>query len=111
MARLRTELSTAEQQARQIHRQKRKRPAILAGTTRKMGSPLGDVYVTINEDEAKQPFEVFAALGKAGSVAMADVEAIGRLISLAVRFGIPVGEVYQQLRGISSDKAIGFGPN
>ena len=77
-----------------------------------MNSPLGDVYVTINEDEqTHQPFEVFATLGKAGSIAMADTEAIGRLISLALRFGIPVAEVYQQLRGISSDRAIGFGSN
>jgi hypothetical protein len=52
---------------------------------------------------------VFATLGKAGSIAMADTEAIGRLISLALRFGIPVSEVHQQLRGISSDRAIGFG--
>ncbi|HEX2077786.1 MAG TPA: vitamin B12-dependent ribonucleotide reductase, partial [Longimicrobium sp.] len=111
MARLRAELSQAEHQAQQIRRQKRKRPNVLRGTTRKMNSPLGDVYVTINEDEQNQPFEVFAALGKAGSVAMADVEAIGRLISLALRFGIPVSEVYSQLRGISSDRAIGFGEN
>ena len=76
-----------------------------------MNSPLGDVYVTINEDDKHQPFEVFATLGKAGSIATADAEAIGRLISLALRFGIPVGEVVQQLRGISSDRAIGFGQN
>jgi ribonucleoside-diphosphate reductase alpha chain len=111
MARLRGELSQAEHQAQQIRRQKRKRPNLLRGTTRKMTSPLGDVYVTINEDDANHPFEVFATLGKAGSVAMADVEAIGRLVSLALRFGIPVNEVYQQLRGISSDRAIGFGQN
>jgi ribonucleoside-diphosphate reductase alpha chain len=111
MARLRGELSQAEHQAQQIRRQKRKRPNVLRGTTRKMTSPLGDVYVTINEDDANHPFEVFATLGKAGSVAMADVEAIGRLVSLALRFGIPVNEVYQQLRGISSDRAIGFGQN
>jgi ribonucleoside-diphosphate reductase alpha chain len=111
MARLRGELSQAEHQAQQIRRQKRKRPNVLRGTTRKMTSPLGDVYVTINEDDGNHPFEVFATLGKAGSVAMADVEAIGRLVSLALRFGIPVNEVYQQLRGISSDRAIGFGQN
>jgi ribonucleoside-diphosphate reductase alpha chain len=111
MARLREALSAAEHQAAQIRRQKRKRPDVLRGTTRKMSSPLGDVYVTINEDEQHQPFEVFATLGKAGSIAMADVEAIGRLISLALRFGIPVNEVYGQLRGISSDRAIGFGNN
>jgi ribonucleoside-diphosphate reductase alpha chain len=111
MARLREALSQSEHQAAQIRRQKRKRPDLLRGTTRKMSSPLGDVYVTINEDDANSPFEVFATLGKAGSVAMADVEAIGRLISLALRFGIPVNDVYAQLRGISSDRAIGFGSN
>ncbi len=103
--------ANAEAQAQMVRRQKRKRPQILRGTTRKMTSPLGDVYVTINEDEERQPFEVFATLGKAGSIAMADTEAIGRLISLALRFGIPVSEIHQQLRGISSDRAIGFGQN
>src|SRR3712207_6407342 len=111
MVRLREALSQAEHQAAHVRRQKRRRPDLLRGTTRKMTSPLGDVYVTINEDEAHQPFEVFATLGKAGSIAMADVEAIGRLISLALRFGIPVNDVYAQLRGISSDRAIGFGSN
>ncbi len=101
----------AEAQAQLVRRQKRKRPQLLRGTTRKMNSPLGDVYVTINEDDGHHPFEVFATLGKAGSIAMADTEAIGRLISLALRFGIPVSEVHQQLRGISSDRAIGFGQN
>ena len=110
MVRLREELSQAEHQVAQVRRQKRKRPDVLKGTTRKMSSPLGDVFVTINETDG-QPFEVFATLGKAGSVAMADVEAIGRLISLALRFGIPVGDVYTQLRGISSDRAVGFGAN
>ncbi|MBA2668755.1 MAG: vitamin B12-dependent ribonucleotide reductase [Gemmatimonadetes bacterium] len=103
--------TAAESHAQQVRRQKRSRPNVLKGTTRKMNSPLGDVYVTINEDEGHAPFEVFATLGKAGSIAMADTEAIGRLISLALRFGIPIADVYQQLRGISSDRAIGFGSN
>ena len=33
------------------------------------------------------------------------------MISLVLRIGIPVQDGYMQLRGISSDKAIGFGPN
>ncbi len=89
----------------------RKRPAILRGVTRKIDSPLGDMYVTINEDEEGRPFEVFVALGKAGGPAMADAEAIGRLISLALRSGIPLRSVHKQLRGISSDRAVGFGTN
>lgn len=113
LKKLREEASRARAEAReaQARRQKRKRPAVLKGTTRKMNSPLGDVFVTINEDEQGHPFEVFATLGKAGSIATADTEAIGRLISLAFRFGVPVGDVHQQLRGISSDRAIGFGAN
>ena len=54
---------------------------------------------------------MFINLGKAGGAAMADAEAMGRLISLALRSGIPIREVHRQLRGIASDKAIGLGPN
>jgi ribonucleoside-diphosphate reductase alpha chain len=92
-------------------RQKRSRPETLRGTTRRIETPLGTLYVNITEDERGQPFEVFMSLGKAGGALMADVEALGRLISLALRSGIPMREVYRQLRGISSDKVIGLGPN
>ena len=90
---------------------KKTRPDVLSGTTRKMRSPLGDMYVTVNEDESGKPFEVFTTLGKAGGAAMADAEALGRLISLALRSGIPMADVIAQLRGISCDRAVGIGPN
>jgi ribonucleoside-diphosphate reductase alpha chain len=90
---------------------KRIRPDVLTGTTRKMRSPLGDIYVTVNEDEEGRPFEVFATLGKAGGAAMADAEALGRMISLALRSGIPIADIAKQLRGISCDRAVGIGPN
>ncbi len=92
-------------------RQKRSRPELLRGTTRRVDTPLGTLYVTLTEDDKGQPFEVFMSLGKAGGALMADVEAMGRLISLALRSGIPLKEVYRQLRGISSDRTIGLGPN
>jgi ribonucleoside-diphosphate reductase alpha chain len=92
-------------------RQKRSRPDVLRGTTRRVETPLGTLYVTITEDEKGQPFEVFMTLGKAGGALMADVESLGRLISLALRSGIPIKEIYRQLRGISSDRVIGLGPN
>ena len=69
------------------------------------------MFLNITEDDRGQPFEVFINLGKAGGAAMADAEAMGRLISLALRSGIPIREVHRQLRGIASDKAIGLGPN
>ena len=92
-------------------RQKRSRPEVLRGSTRRVETPLGTLYVTITEDDRGQPFEVFMTLGKAGGALMADVESLGRLISLALRSGIPIKEIYRQLRGISSDRVIGLGPN
>ena len=87
------------------------RPEALKGVVRRMESPLGTMYVTITEDEKGQPMEVFMSLGKAGGALMADVEAIGRLISLALRSGIPIAAIHRQLRGISSDKVMGLGMN
>jgi ribonucleoside-diphosphate reductase alpha chain len=92
-------------------RAKRSRPDRLRGTTIRKETPLGTMFVNITEDEKGQPFEVFLTLGKAGGSAMADAEAMGRLISLALRSGIPIMELHKQLRGISSDRAVGLGPN
>jgi ribonucleoside-diphosphate reductase alpha chain len=92
-------------------RQKRMRPDALKAVVRRLESPLGTMYVTISEDEKGNAFEVFMSLGKAGGELMANVEAIGRLISLALRSGIPLAAIHRQLRGISSDKVMGLGPN
>ena len=89
----------------------RSRPEMLHGTTRRVETPLGTMYVNITEDDRGQPFEIFMSLGKAGGALMADVEAMGRLISLSLRSGIPIDAIYRQLRGISSDRVIGLGPN
>ncbi|HVF39418.1 MAG TPA: response regulator SirA, partial [Gemmatimonadaceae bacterium] len=108
--RLRKQLFEAEAENLQ-RRQKRARPDTLRGTTSRMETPLGTMFVNITEDDRGQPFEVFINLGKAGGAAMADVEAIGRLISLALRSGISIQAIHRQLRGIASDRAIGIGPN
>ncbi len=110
LERVRRQLHEAEAESMQ-RRLKRSRPDLLRGMTRRIETPLGTAYVTITEDEKGQPFEVFISLGKAGAPLMADVEAIGRLISLSLRSGIPMAEVHRQLRGISSDRVIGLGPN
>jgi hypothetical protein len=55
------------------------------------------MFVNITEDEEGQPFEAFLTLGKAGGSGMADAEAMGRLISLALRSGIPMTEIHRQL--------------
>jgi ribonucleoside-diphosphate reductase alpha chain len=108
--RLRKDLIAAETENQQ-RRQKRSRDHKLRGTTYKKETPLGVAFITMNEDDKGQPFEVFVTLGKAGGSAMADAEAMGRLISLALRSGIPLQSIIKQLRGISSDRAVGLGPN
>ena len=107
----RTRAQLHEVEAENLQRRaKRSRPDLLRGMTRRIETPLGTMYVTITEDEKGQPFEVFITLGKAGAPIMADVEAVGRLISLALRSGIPMKEIHRQLRGISSDRVVGLGP-
>jgi ribonucleoside-diphosphate reductase alpha chain len=92
-------------------RMKRSRPDMLRATSLRKETPLGTMFVHITEDDRGQPFEVFINLGKAGGAAMADAEAMGRLISVALRSGIPLQEIHRQLRGVASDRAIGLGPN
>jgi ribonucleoside-diphosphate reductase alpha chain len=77
----------------------RKRPGALEGKTRKKPTGCGNLYVTINDD-GSGPFELFAQIGKAGGCAASQAEAIGRLISLALRAGVEPGSIVKQLRGV-----------
>ncbi len=79
----------------------RKRPEVIKGTTRQMQTGCGNLYVTVNEDEMGNPFEVFNHIGKAGGCASSQSEAIGRLVSLALRSNIAPEEIIKQLKGIS----------
>ncbi|MGQ0793854.1 MAG: adenosylcobalamin-dependent ribonucleoside-diphosphate reductase [Deltaproteobacteria bacterium] len=76
-----------------------KRPPFLTGFTEVIKTGYGNLYVTVNTYEGR-PFEVFVQIGKSGYTTMADAEAIGRLASLALRSGIGVKDVVEQLEGI-----------
>ncbi|MDD5423081.1 MAG: vitamin B12-dependent ribonucleotide reductase, partial [Candidatus Omnitrophica bacterium] len=78
----------------------RPRPNVITGTTTKIATGCGNLYVTINVDEKSLPFELFTSMGKAGGCAMSQLEAIRRLVSLAFRSGIDTNSIIEQLRGI-----------
>jgi ribonucleoside-diphosphate reductase alpha chain len=84
----------------------RKRPEAIKGTTRLMKTGCGHLYVTINEDGDGNLFELFTHMGKAGGCAASQAEAIGRLISLALRSNIEPVEIIKQLKGISCHSPI-----
>ncbi len=94
----------------------RGRPARVHGTTTEVHTPIGIAYVTINEDEKGEPLEMFVTVGKSGSDIIADAEAIGRLVSFALRAEAvlpPRQRLYKiarQLDGIGGSRSTGLGP-
>ena len=83
------------------YRTPRDRPRTTKGITERVRTGHGNMYVTINFDEGNKPFELFGTLGKAGGCDSAQLEAISRLVSLALRSGIDPHHVIEQLRGIT----------
>lgn len=83
----------------------RKRPDIVQGFTQKVQTGLGAMYLTVNE-VGGEPFEVFATIGKSGRSITAKAEAIGRLVSLALRSGVHVRDVVAQIKGIGGEHPV-----
>jgi ribonucleoside-diphosphate reductase alpha chain len=77
----------------------RKRPKVTTGVTERVNTGCGYIYVTVNFDQ-QGISEVFSTLGKAGGCAAAQLEAISRLTSLALRSGIDIDSIVKHLRGI-----------
>lgn len=76
----------------------RPRPEVTMGITEKVRIGCGNLYITVNYDE-KGICEVFTNLGRAGGCP-SQSEATSRLVSMALRSGMDVTTLIEQLKGI-----------
>ena len=76
----------------------RARPERTVGMTERVKIGCGNLYVTVNSDE-KGICEVFTSLGRNGGCP-SQSEAAARLVSMALRAGVDVQEIIDQLKGI-----------
>ena len=79
---------------------KQERPRETDGTITKIKTGCGSIYITVGKNKDNKPIEVFATLGKSGGCAMAQLEALGRSISLGLKYGIPLEEYIDQFDNI-----------
>ena len=95
----------------------RPRPYKRHGVTVSVPTPAGTSHITMNNDDAGLPFEIFLEIGKAGSDLKAMAEAMGRLMSLLLRIASPltpaerIEAIVTQLSGIGGARSYGFGKN
>lgn len=76
----------------------RPRPSITMGVTEKIKIGCGNLYVSVNADE-KGICEIFTNTGRAGGCS-SQSEATARLISIALRSGLSVDAIVEQIKGI-----------
>ena len=86
---------------------KEDRPTILGGLTIKVQTGCGNLYTQLNWCHGRL-FEVFATLGKSGGCASCHTEATTRLVTSALRSGIPVDECVDQLLGLRCPSPVMF---
>lgn len=76
----------------------RDRPELTFGYTQKIQTGCGQMYLTLNNDDDGYPCETFAYCSNGGCQGL--TEGVSRLISLALRCGVPVEYIVDQLTDV-----------
>ncbi|MEM3791328.1 MAG: adenosylcobalamin-dependent ribonucleoside-diphosphate reductase [Candidatus Micrarchaeaceae archaeon] len=93
-----------EEESKKKEKEEWSRPEYLSGTTIKMNTAQGSLYVTANFENGSMK-EVFINLGKTGSDEKSYAEAIGRLISKYLQLGGDAEEIIKSLKGIRANSS------
>ena len=75
------------------------RPRKVESNTIQVNTGCGHMYVTV-EFLSGKPIGVFASLGKSGGCGAAQNEALGRAISLGLKYGVPPEDFLDELKGV-----------
>jgi len=86
--------------------EKKNRDEILTGKTFKYLTGCGNAYITINSNSSGEPIELFTNLGKAGSCQKCILEGISRLISLGLKYNVPLNEIIHEISNLACDRQI-----
>jgi ribonucleoside-diphosphate reductase alpha chain len=82
----------------------RARPKTLHSATTKISTGYGEIFINITYDDNGDPFETFINTGKSGGLFASDSEAIGKVVSIALRSGVPPEEIIDVLENIRAPK-------
>jgi cell fate (sporulation/competence/biofilm development) regulator YlbF (YheA/YmcA/DUF963 family) len=85
------------------------RERLLSSQTTRLDTREGTAFITLTYDPEGEPFEVFLNLGKAGTETFAAAEALGRLMSLALRINSPLSRVERAQEMAAQLRDIGGG--
>ncbi|MCL5101132.1 MAG: adenosylcobalamin-dependent ribonucleoside-diphosphate reductase [Candidatus Parvarchaeota archaeon] len=84
------------------------RPYMMIGTTIKLPTNQGNLYVTINKNDDGQIKEIFINMGRSGDLEKSYTEAIGRLISVYLQSGGNAARIVTILKGIKGGTSTWF---
>ncbi len=84
------------------------RPFLLSGTTIRLPTNEGTMYLTVNKNGDGRIKEIFIDMGRSGEAQKSYTEALGRLISIYLQGGGDIVRIIKTLKGIKGGNSMWF---